>query len=161
MNVVRKISHYDAYITLIGSVHRQRNGVRDIGKNPVSLSTSFQPVFMAALRSRCGHYILPCDFYLSSSSFFPRLISAVGDWMSTILPHIHRIHRRQHAFTNENWCGLSANLECMETCCTRLAEIQDAKMTQKIAIYAPSHNFLGLNLRNKGMYRQSEKLVKQ
>ena len=30
---------------------------------------------------------LPCDFYLSSS-FFPRLISAVGDWMHTILPHM-------------------------------------------------------------------------
>jgi len=30
---------------------------------------------------------LPCDFYLPSS-FFPRLISAVGDWMSTILPHM-------------------------------------------------------------------------
>jgi len=33
---------------------------------------------------------------------------------------------------------------------------------QKIAICAPSHNFVGLNLRNKGAYRQSEKiLVKQ
>ena len=30
---------------------------------------------------------LPCDFYLLSS-FFRRLISAVGDWMSTILPHM-------------------------------------------------------------------------
>jgi len=41
-----------------------------------------------------------CDFYLS---FFPGLISATGDWMST-------------------WCGLSANLECMsEMCGTRLA----------------------------------------
>jgi len=30
---------------------------------------------------------LPCDFYLLSF-FFPRLISAVGDWMSTILPHM-------------------------------------------------------------------------
>jgi len=29
--------------------------------------------------------ILPCDLYLLS---FPRLISAVGDWMSTILPHM-------------------------------------------------------------------------
>ena len=29
---------------------------------------------------------LPCGFYLLS--FFPRLISAVGDWMSTILPHM-------------------------------------------------------------------------
>jgi len=42
-------------------------------------------------------------------------------------------------------CGLSANLECRsETCCTRLAEIEDAK----IAIRAPSHNFVGLCLRN-------------
>jgi len=32
---------------------------------------------------------LPYDFYLLlSSSFFPRLISAVGEWMSTILPHM-------------------------------------------------------------------------
>ena len=29
---------------------------------------------------------LPCDFYLSS--FFPHLTSTVGDWMSTILPHV-------------------------------------------------------------------------
>ena len=31
-----------------------------------------------------------CSFFLSSSSFFffPRLISAVGDWMSTILLHM-------------------------------------------------------------------------
>jgi len=35
-------------------------------------------------------------------------------------------------------------------------------MRQKIAICAPSHNFVGLYLRNWGMYRQSEKkLVKQ
>ena len=35
---------------------------------------------------------LPCDFYLSIFFyllfFFPRLISAVGDWMSTILLHM-------------------------------------------------------------------------
>jgi len=32
----------------------------------------------------------------------------------------------------------------------------------KIAIWAPSHNFVGLYLRNEGTYRQSEKkLVKQ
>jgi len=29
--------------------------------------------------------------------------------------------------------------------------------TQKIAILAPSHNIVGLCLRNQGMYRQSEK----
>ena len=31
---------------------------------------------------------LPCDFYLSFFLFFPRLISSVGDWMSTILLHM-------------------------------------------------------------------------
>jgi len=31
------------------------------------------------------------------------------------------------------------------------------KSRQKIAIWAPSHNFVGLYLRNQGMYRQSEK----
>ena len=46
-------------------------------------------LIMATLRSRCGHYIFAlwflCSIFLS---FFPRLISAVGDWMSTILPHM-------------------------------------------------------------------------
>jgi len=51
---------------------------------------------MAALRSRYGHYIFALRIFLLS--FFPRLISAVAEWMSTILPHI--------------WCGLSANLGC-------------------------------------------------
>jgi len=36
------------------------------------------------------------------------------------------------------------------------------KKRQKVAIWAPSHKFVGLYLRNLGMYRQSEKkLVKQ
>jgi len=47
---------------------------------------------------------LPCGF-----SVFPRLISAVADWISTIHAHI--------------WCGLSANLECRsEMYCKRLAK---------------------------------------
>ena len=46
---------------------------------------------MAAQWNRAGHYIfilwflLPFFFLLS---FFPRLISVVGDWRSTILPHM-------------------------------------------------------------------------
>jgi len=40
---------------------------------------------MAALRSRCGHYIF-ISWFLLLSFFFPRLISAVADWMSAILP---------------------------------------------------------------------------
>ena len=31
--------------------------------------------------------LLPCGFFFLSS-FFPRLISAVGDWMSATLPHM-------------------------------------------------------------------------
>ena len=30
-------------------------------------------------------------------------------------------------------------------------------MTPKLAICAPSHNFVGLNLRNRGMYQQWKK----
>jgi len=42
---------------------------------------------MAALHSRCGRYIFALWFLLSSS-FFCRLISAVADWMYTLLPHM-------------------------------------------------------------------------
>jgi len=38
------------------------------------------------LCNRAGHYIFALRFLLLS--FFPRLISAVADWMSTILPHV-------------------------------------------------------------------------
>jgi len=46
-----------------------------------------QYLFMVALCNRADHiYFHPvvCSFYL----FSPRLISAVGDWMSAILPHM-------------------------------------------------------------------------
>jgi len=52
------------------------------------------PIIMAALCNMAGYYIFcpVISIFPSSSSsssiFFPRLISAVGDWMSTILPHI-------------------------------------------------------------------------
>jgi len=49
-------------------------------------------LFIAALWNRAGHYIFILWFLLSffflSFFFFPRLISAVADWMSTILPHM-------------------------------------------------------------------------
>jgi len=42
---------------------------------------------MAALCNRAGHiYIFILSFVLLF--FFPRLISAVADWMSTILQHM-------------------------------------------------------------------------
>ena len=43
--------------------------------------------FMVALWNRADHYIFIL-FLLLLLFLFPRLISAVGDWMSTILPHM-------------------------------------------------------------------------
>ena len=68
---------------------------------------------MAALCSRRGHYIFMLWFVLLSSSFFISSPNLSG--------------RRLDVY-NYTWCGLSVNLECMsEVCCTRLAEIGDAK----------------------------------
>ena len=56
------------------------------------------------------------------------------------------------------WCGLRANLGCRsETCCTRLAEIQDAKNRQKSPSAHHRTIFVELYLRNQGTHRQSEK----
>jgi len=44
---------------------------------------------MAALWNRAGHYIFALWFLsFFFFFFFPHLISAVGEWMSTILPHM-------------------------------------------------------------------------
>jgi len=84
-------------------------------------------LFMAALRTIFEHYIFVLWFL---SSFFPRLILLVADRMSAILLY--------------TWCSPSANLECRsEMCCTCLLETQEPKTCQKIAICAPSHNFVG------------------
>jgi len=48
------------------------------------LRIAIMVIFMAALRSRCGY----CIFVSFLSSFFPRLISAVANWVSTILLHM-------------------------------------------------------------------------
>jgi len=45
-------------------------------------------IIMLALCNRADHYIFMLWFVLSSSSFFPCLISAAADWMSVILPHM-------------------------------------------------------------------------
>ena len=91
-----------------------------------------------ALRSRCGHYISALWFLLLS--FF--LLSS---------PNLSR-RRLDVCHTSTLWCGLSANLRRRsETCCTRLAEIQDAKNRQKFTISAPSHNFVGLYLCNSAV----------
>jgi len=64
-------------------------------------------IFYGRPMYRADHYILPCDFFLlfSSSSFFPRLISAAVDWMSTILP---RMVWPQREFQMQVWNLLHA-----------------------------------------------------
>jgi len=46
------------------------------------------PLFMVALCNRADRYIFTLWFLSFFFLFFPRLISAVKDWMSTILPHM-------------------------------------------------------------------------
>jgi len=73
------------------TVHKQRSVFRAV---LLFMATQGRPlyfcplvcIFMAALRNRCGHYIL--HLWFLSSSFFPSLISAVADWMSNILLHM-------------------------------------------------------------------------
>jgi len=85
---------------------------------------------------------LPCYFFLSiffylSIRFFssPNLSGRRLDVYHTLSWHI--------------WCGPSANLECRcERCCTRLAANAGPKKSPKIAIWATSHNFVRLYLRN-------------
>ena len=43
---------------------------------------------MVALWSRADHYIFILWFLLLLSSFFPRLIIAIAEWMSAILAHM-------------------------------------------------------------------------
>jgi len=54
-------------------------------RSPIS-ATAELVVIMAAL----GHYIFALWYLLLLSIFFPRLISAVADWMSAILAHMVR-----------------------------------------------------------------------
>ena len=60
-------------------------------------TTTAAVLFMAALRNRAGHYIFALWFLLLlflllllllSFYLFPRLISALADWISTILLHM-------------------------------------------------------------------------
>ena len=72
------------------------------------------------------------SFYLF---FFPRLISAVADW------YVY------YTFTHGVALVQSWNAGLKRAACGSLA-MQDGKNRQKVAICAPSYNFVGLYLRN-------------
>ena len=82
-----------------------------------------------------------------SSSFFLFFLAYSQQSQIACLPYFY------------TWCRSSANLECRsEMCCKRLAKNAGQKKNrQKFAVWAPSHKFVGLNLRNEGTYRQSKK----
>ena len=89
---------------------------------------------------------LPCDFYR---------LSIVYLFFSS--PNLSS-HRLDLYHTSTHGMALvriqNAGLKC--AACGSL-QIRDAKKSPKISIWAPSHNFVGLYLRNYDTYRQSEK----
>jgi len=88
---------------------------------------------MATLWNRAVHYIFALWFLLLS--FFPRLISAVAAWMYRT-PYFHGV-----ALVRLSDAGL-------KHAARGSLKIQDAKNHQKIAIWAPSHDFVELYLCN-------------
>ena len=102
---------------------------------------------MAVLWNREGHYIFILWFLLSLLFLFSRLISAVADRMSTIIPHV---------------VWPSANLGCRsEMCCTRLAEIQDTKIAKKSPSGHHRTNLSGYIFATKACIDNRKKIVKQ
>jgi len=92
-----------------------------------------------------------CRDFFYISLFFPRLISAVADWMYLYF---------------RTWCGLRANFRCRsETCCTQLAENTGRKISPKIAKNSPSGhhraNLSGYIFATKAHIDNREKIVKQ
>jgi len=87
-------------------------------------------IFMVAQCNRADHYIFALWFLLLSSLF----------------PSPNLSYRRLdvcHTSTHD----LGANLRCRsETCCRRIPENTGRKKLPKIAVWAPSHNFVGLYL---------------
>jgi len=91
---------------------------------------------VAALRSRCGHYIFALLFLLFLLSFF----------LSS--PNLSRrrldvYHTSTHGVALERICDAG-----LKRAAGGSLKMQDAKYRQKFAIWAPSHNFVGLYLCN-------------
>jgi len=77
--------------------------------------------------------ILPCDFYLLSFFSSPNL----SGWRLDVY------HTSAHGVALVQMYNA-----CLKPAARGSLKIQDAKMMQKITIWAPSHNFVGLYLCN-------------
>ena len=91
---------------------------------------------MVALCYRAGHYIFALWFLLSSSSFFFFSPNLSGRRLDVYHTSTHGV-----ALVRISDAGL-------KLAARGSLEMQDAKKSPKIAIWAPSHNFLGLYLCN-------------
>jgi len=98
-----------------------------------------QSPFMVALWNRTDHYIFILWFLLLSIFFFSRRISLDAHWMSTILPHMVWLK------CESQYSELRLKRAALQVWNVRhAAKMQDPKKSPKIAIWAPSHNFVGL-----------------
>jgi len=100
---------------------------------------STEDLIMVALCNRTDHYIFALWFLLFSSFFFflfssPNLSRRRLDVYHTSSTHGVALVRISDAGVKRAACGS--------------LKIQDAKKSPKIAIWAPSHKFVGLGLRN-------------
>jgi len=91
-------------------------------------------VIMAALRSRCGHYIFALWFLLRSFFFSSPNLSC---------RRLDVYHTSTHGVTLV-WISDAG----LKRAARGWLKIQDAKSRQKIATLAPLYNFVGLYLRN-------------
>jgi len=109
----------------------------------VTLLCLYFGLIMVALWNRADHYIFPCGFFfLSSSSFF--FLSSPN--LSRRRLDVCRTSTHGAALVRISDAGLKHGARGS-------LKMQDSKKSQKIAIWAPSHNFVGLYLRNEGTYR--------
>jgi len=120
------------------------------GKN---LKSSF---FIAALWNRAGHYIFILWFLLSSSFFMVALCNRADHYIFALRllsiffssPNLSR--RRLDVYHTSTHGVALVRIEnaCLKCAASGLLQMQDPKKSPKIAIWAPSHNFVGLYLRN-------------
>ena len=104
------------YLSGCHSFHQQQ--LNDAETRHVAMETFCSFLWSPYVIRQAIYIFILWFLLLSSFFFFPCLISAVGDWMSAILPPV--------------WCGLSVNLECRsEMCCARLAENTPRKKLTK------------------------------
>jgi len=71
----------------VQNTHADREGRRQSSENSRYLDFSEVDLWSPYVIGQTI-YIFILSFVLLLLSFFPRLISAVGDWMSAILPHM-------------------------------------------------------------------------